>query len=173
MQYEFIGALEKDPDQLYFNHILIPQEISKALIANKQKRFLCSINGDKPFHAGHVPNGKGQYFIIINKAKIKKYKLSSEKTCKVVISNDDSEYGINLPEEMAELFVQDPEGADLFHQLTPGKQRSLLHLVDKIKSPRIRLTKALIILEHLKEQKGTLDYKILNQDFKNKKDILA
>lgn len=173
MEFKFKGSLEKDSDQLYLHHILIPPKIAKVLVKTDQKRFLCSINGDTPFHAGRIPNGKGQYFIIINKQKIKKYKLYSDTRCEVTITKDNSEYGMNLPEEMAELFIQDPEGSDLFHQLTPGKQRSLLYLVDKIKSPRIRLTKALIILEHLKEQKGKIDYKILNQDFKDKKDILG
>jgi len=109
---------------------------------------------------------------MMNKAKIKKYGLRIGKICTVIITKDNSKYGMTLPEEMAELFVQDPEGSDYFHKLTPGKQRGLLYLVDKVKSPRIRLTKSLIIMEHLKEQQG-LDYKILHQDFKNKKDILG
>jgi hypothetical protein len=173
MKFEFQGQLNKDPDQLYYNHILVPNEITDQLLKVKEKRILCQIDDHKPFHAGLISNGKGQYFIIINKNKIKKYKLQPGKPCTVLITKDESQYGMNLPEEMAELFNQDPEGSDYFHNLTPGKQRGLLYIVDKVKSPRIRLIKALIIMEHLKEQRGILDYKVLNQDLKNKKDILT
>ena len=101
-----------------------------------------------------------------------RYNLALGDSVNVLIEEDESKYGMPLPEEMEELFLHDPEGDQLFHQLTPGKQRSLLYLIVKIKSKEKRLEKSFIILEHLKEQKGSLDFKILNQDFKTKKGII-
>jgi len=165
----FKGTLEKNDNVLYYSHIIIPEEIVDHLKTNKIKRFVCTLGETSTFHAGMISNGTGGYFIIINKELRKKHRLEPGSAIEVLLSEDDSQYGMELPEEFAELFAQDPVGDRFFHELTPGKQRSLLFLVNKIKSTDKRLEKAIIILEHLTEQQGKLDYKILNQDFKDKK----
>ena len=71
-----------------------------------------------------------------------------------------------ISEEMKELLEIDPEGEALFHKLTPGKIRSLLHFVNKYKSSDKRIEKSVIILEHLKANNGTLDWKTLHDAFK-------
>ena len=67
---------------------------------------------------------------------------------------------------MEELLAQDEHGSKVFHDLTPGRQRSLLHLVGKPKSEAIRIKKAITILEYLKSVNGVLDFKELNLAFK-------
>ena len=62
-----------------------------------------------------------------------------------------------MPEELEELLKQDLEADKYFHALTPGKQRSLLFLVGKPKSPAIRLNKALGVAEYLKSRQGKVD----------------
>lgn len=79
----------------------------------------------------------------------------------VVLQQDTSEYGLPLPEELKEVFRQDPEGKKLFHALTPGKQRTLLYIVGNVKDPGKRVFRALAIVRHLKENKGVIDYKRL------------
>ncbi len=165
----FIGILEKNNNVLYSSHIIVPPKIVKELKSKKIKRFICNLDQKSEIHAGLIPNGKGAYFIKINKELRVKHQLNFGDAIPIVLSEDTSEYGIELPEEMSELFIQDPVGDRHFHALTPGKQRSLLYLVNKLKSPEKRLQKAVIIMEHLNEQKGQLDFKILHQDFKDKK----
>ena len=84
----------------------------------------------------------------------------------VQLQKDNSKYGIHLPEEMEELLLIDEEGSAFFHQLTPGKQRSLLHIIGKPKSSAIRLKKAVVVLDYLKTNNGKLDFKMLNMAFK-------
>ncbi len=67
-----------------------------------------------------------------------------------------------LAEELAVLLAQDAEGARYFRALTMGKQRTLVHVVGKVKSPESRLNKSMAIMQHLKEVKGELDFKRLN-----------
>ena len=64
-----------------------------------------------------------------------------------------------MPEEMAELIRQDPEGDILFHTLSPGKQRSLLYMIGKPKSTDIRLRKAILVMEYLKYCGAKFDQK--------------
>lgn len=169
MEYSFKGTLAKNDDHLYNYHIVVPEKTVTKLKENKVDRFLCTINDGKPFHSSLIPAGNNEYFIKINKEIRQQYGLIAGSTCSLNITEDNSEYGIPMPEEMTELLNQDSEGDTFFHKLTPGKQRGLLFLVNKVKSSAVRIEKSLIILEHLKEMNGKLDYKILHQDFKNKK----
>ncbi len=165
----FIGTLAKNNNVLYASHIIVPVEIVLKLKTEKVKRFICTLDKKSKIHAGLIPEGNGNYFIIINKQLRDRHQLSFGDTIPVEISEDTSDYGMELPDEMAEMFVQDPTGDKYFHALPPGKQRNLLYIVNKLKSPEKRLQKVVIIMDHLNEQQGKLDFKILMQDFKDKK----
>jgi len=128
------------------------------------------VDGVFSFHGAIMPEGGGKYFINFNKQNSRKYNLTDGQILNIELLKDDSKYGIPMPEEFQELLYQDVEGDELFHALTPGKQRSLLHLIGKVKSPEIRIRKGLIIFNHLKANLGKLDFKQLHQDFKEYKD---
>ena len=147
----------------------IPTEISQYFIKNGEKRVVCTINETESFQAGLLPKGDGTYFILLNKARCKKLNLQPGDEVNVVLQKDESKYGLPMPEEMQELLNQDPEGDVFFHKLTPGKQRSLLHIIGKPKSSTIRLNKALTVLNYLKSTGGKLDFKELNIAFKENK----
>jgi len=163
----FTGKVLASANAVYGFHVMVPEEIKDWFLDQDIKRLICTVNDDFTWHAALMPKGGGQYFILLNSEIRKKKLLTAGSDVKVSLVEDDSKYGIPLPEEMEELLYQDPEGEKIFHSLTMGKQRSLLHLIGKPKSSSKRLEKALVILDHLKNRKGDLDYKILNQDFKN------
>ena len=71
-----------------------------------------------------------------------------------------------MPEEFAELLRQDKLGGRLFHALTAGRQRTLLYIIGQKKNPDSRLECGIIILEHLKINKGTIQYKNLNESLR-------
>ena len=168
----FQGILEKFSNSLYNYHVKVPHAISKKIKEEKIIRFLCQINDGEMFHASLMPAGESLFFIKINKELRKKHKLTLNDSLMICLQEDESKYGMPLPKEMEELFLLDPEGNGYFHKLTAGKQRGLLYLVGNVKNSNKRTEKSFIILEHLKEQKGTLDFKILHQDFKEKKGII-
>jgi uncharacterized protein YdeI (YjbR/CyaY-like superfamily) len=82
------------------------------------------------------------------------------------IDKDQSEYGHELPESFRVLLDQDEEGRQFFEQLTPGKQRSLIYIVGKVKNIDSQLNKGMAILDHLKLVQGALDFKKLNSVIK-------
>jgi len=65
------------------------------------------------------------------------------------------------------LLEQDDEGRIFFEKLTPGKKRSLVYLVGKVKNIDSQLNKGLAILDHLKSVEGKLDFKKLNELIKD------
>lgn len=74
-----------------------------------------------------------------------------------------SEYGLEMPEELAMVLEQDEEAKSYFDELTKSKQRSLIYIVLKVKNTDSRVRKALTIAAHLQQSKGTLDFKKLNE----------
>ena len=117
-----------------------------------------------------MPKGDGSYFINVNKEIRKKLNLGLGASANVVLTADKSKYGMPLPPEMEELLLQDVEGEKLFHALSMGKQRSLLHIIGKPKSSNVRLRKALMTLDYLKSVKGKLDFRALNQFYKENRE---
>lgn len=164
---EFITNLERKPSSLSWNfQIGVPLSIATALIEKDNRRVICRLNNKEEFHCALMPNGKGGFFIMINSEIRKKLKLGEDAALQVKLIKDTSKYGIHLPEEMEELLLMDEEGSAVFHKLTAGKQRSLLHIIGKPKSSDIRLKKAVVVLEHLKTNNGKLDFRMLNEAFK-------
>lgn len=148
-------------------HLTVPKTVSDHFINSSGTRVICNIDGRHKFHAALMPKGNGQYFINVNKEIRKKLGLKEGDQVAIGLVADESKYGIWLAPEMEELLKQDVKGSTLFHDLTIGKQRSLLHIIGKPKSSDIRLRKGLMVLDYLKSSGGELDFKALNQFFKD------
>lgn len=147
-------------------HIVIPDAVFVEMLKTAtDKRIICTINNSVTYHCAMMPKGSFHY-ILVNNELCKKLKLQLNDEVAVEIIKDDSKYGMNISEELEEVLFSDPEGSLLFHQLTAGKQRSLIHIVNKFKNSQTKIEKSFVILEHLKKQKGVLDFKKLNDDFK-------
>ncbi|MCB9224183.1 MAG: YdeI/OmpD-associated family protein [Crocinitomicaceae bacterium] len=168
MSHKFQANLEYVSDStLMWNYrIVVSDEIMEAY-KDTDKRIKCSINGNKPIQCALFSNGDGTFYITLNKELRNKLKIEVGDLLDVEISKDESKYGIFVPDFFEELCFQDPEADRYFHQLTPGKQRTLLHIIGKLKSEQKQLEKALTIFDYLKNVEGKLDFKELNEAFKN------
>jgi len=149
---------------VYHNVFLVKApDVSELLKREKNAtRILFSINGKGKISRALMPSGDGNYFILINQEICKQYELEPEDEVTLVIEPDDSEYGMPLPEELAELWAVDEEAFRVFHLMTPGKQRGLIYQISKPKGAETRIKKAVQISEYLKSVNGKLDYKELN-----------
>jgi hypothetical protein len=112
-----------------------------------------------------MPSG-GEFYIMVNKEVRTRLQIYSGNTVQVSLKLDDSKYGMAMPEELEEVLRQDPEGDELFHALTPGKQRSLMWQVSKGKDVDLRIHRALIIIQHLKDNEGLIDGDKLQNEMK-------
>jgi uncharacterized protein YdeI (YjbR/CyaY-like superfamily) len=70
---------------------------------------------------------------------------------------------MEFPEEFRVMLDQDESAKEVFDSITKGKQRSLVHLVGTVKNTQSRINRSLAICDHLKESKGNLDGKRLNE----------
>lgn len=156
-----------EDNNLWFYHFLVPDEVSQQLLASETgRRVLCSIDGTTPIHCSLMPDGLGSWFINVNKALREKLGWQENQERKVTLQPDTSEFGMPMPEELKEALLQDPAAKSIFDNLTPGKQRNLIYIVNQVKSPSIRLRRALVITNHLVTH-NKIDFKALHQELKN------
>ena len=131
------------------------------------RRVLLYFTEKDYIHCALMPDGIGDFFININKEVRKQFGLEEDIEIKVGLKKDDSEYGMPVPQELSTLWQDDVLFHKYFHTLTPGKQRNLLHLVNKMKSENKRQEKAIVIYQYLLSTEGKLDFKELHAAFKN------
>lgn len=167
------SSLEFETTLTSFGHsgwVFIPVTKEQAAdldFPNKRyKRVVCTVNEAIDFQCALMPSGTGQYIITMNKQKRDVAGVAVGDTVHVRLDLDNSKYGLPMPEEFKAVLDQDPEADRLFHALTPGKQRSLLYLANQKTDVDLRIHRALVIAEHLKENNGTVDGRALDHELK-------
>lgn len=133
------------------------------------KRVMCSINGNEAYHCALMPSGSGDFIISVNKAKREEWGLKVGDPLKIELEIDTSKYGLPMPEEFRAVLDQDPDGDKLFHELSPGKQRSLLYIAGQKADVDLRIHRALAIVNHLKENNGKVIGEKLDHEMKRPK----
>ena len=159
---QFVTTLQKFDPKLFGYHFPIPVDIARKFIEGMNRRVICHVNNQHKMHSALMPYSDG-YFILINQNLVKKLGLTINQEVNLDLEKDTSEYGHEVPETFQMLLEQDEEGSRFFEQLSPGKKRSLIYLVGKVKNIESQLNKGLAIMDHLKAEQGVLDFKKLNQ----------
>jgi len=166
------SSLEFETTLTAFGHsgwvyLPITRELAAGLdFPNKRyKRVVCTINGEIDFQCALMPSGTGEYIITVNKLKRDSVGIKVGDTVHVRLVIDTSKYGLPMPEEFRAVLDQDPEADRLFHALTPGKQRSLLYQANQKTDVDLRIHRALVIAEHLKEN-GVVVWRSLDHELR-------
>ena len=171
MKKSFTSVLEKMDSNVWGLIFRIPKEISDYFVENEIKRYEVILNHNKKIYRGMLPMGKQRYYLYFNQELQKSLSLQLGEEVHISMEADTSEYGMPLPDELEEGFALMEVANELFHKLTPGKQRTLIYMVAKPKRAETRAKKAIDILEYLEVVDGKLDFKELNEWFKSRKDV--
>ena len=158
----FTTKLQKFDSRLWGHHFPIPAPIAEEFIDGNDRRVICNVNDLHSIQSALMPYPDG-YFILVNVNIVKKLKLRIGDDVILQLEKDHSEYGLPMPESLSALLEQDVEANGFFEQLSPGKKRTLIYLVGNVKNIDSQLNKGMAILDHLKMEKGKLDFKKLNQ----------
>ena len=162
----FDTILDRFDSNLWHFHIVVPKNVAEKFTRKKATRVVCTLNKKASFQCAILSAGSGTYFINVNKKIRDALKIKEGSKVSASLTEDESAYGLPMPEELQEVLLQDETGNKIFHQLTPGKQRTLLYIVSVPKSVDSRIKRALVIMEHLQQTKGKIDYKELNRMIK-------
>jgi hypothetical protein len=164
--HKFIAKFRRNEDSMWKWTFDVPHAIVEEFTEGTDRRVICSINGNQPFHCAFMKQADSGWFITLNQKRRSKWKLEDGEMLEVSIEKDRSTYGMDMPESLLAVLSEDPEGNELFHELTPGKMRNIIHYVGQVKSVDIQIRRALVILEHLKSNEGKIDFKKLSQEIK-------
>ena len=162
----FTTKIDKLDSPIWGFHLPIPLDVGDFFKERGIKRVVCEVNEKLKIHSA-ILSSNGYYYVLINKQNVKQLGLQKDEPVFITLQEETAKYGMPMAGEMQEVFAQEPEAQMYFDKLTPGKQRNLIHLVNKVKNQNSRISKALAISHHLKEVHGVLDFKMLNQTIKN------
>ena len=162
----FTSHIEISTNKLWGAHFIVPEVIARVFIKEDDRRVVCNLNEKVEYQCALLPKGDGSFLITVNKKIRDQLGLKDGSLVRVGLRKDESEYGLPMPEEFAEVLAQDEEGNRLFHALTPGKLRTLLYIVGQVKDPDKRVGRAIAIVEHLKKNGGKINYRQLNEEMR-------
>lgn len=131
-------------------YLEVPASIVKKIGGIGKVRLICEVNKTLSFQCGLVSLPEGKAYISINSKRMKELGVEMGDGVSVILTEDRSEFGVDVPEELTELFRQDTEGKRRFDLLKPGMQRYILNHVNTIKSPQLRVDRAFILISNLK-----------------------
>lgn len=132
------------------HYLEVPQEVVQQLGGKFNVRLLCTVNGNLTFQCGLVALGGGMAYISINNKRMKQLKVKNGDEATVVLEKDNSEFGVEIPEELVELLNQDEEGMKRFKMLVPSKQRYIIQYVSTVKSSQLRIDRSIMLINNLK-----------------------
>jgi len=130
--------------------VAVPEEIAVQFKEAGVNRIVCTVNKGDHYHCAINKSKQYGYFLLFSKARQKALDVIPGEELEVTIMADESEYGMPMPEEWVEVMATDEEAYERFQNLTPGRQRNILHLVGSAKREETRINRALLIAENLK-----------------------
>lgn len=138
------------------HNIFIPKEIYTPFADKNMNRVKVKILfNDKvlDFYAA-VKKDKisGNFKMMFSKQKQKELNLSLGDEFEMQLFEDTSKYGVDVPEELEEVFLTDHEAFSIFETLTKGKQRSIIYAIKRFKGSQNKIDKALIMCENLRRR---------------------
>ena len=131
-------------------YLEVPASIVKKIGGVGKVRLICEVNKSLSFQCGLVSLPEGKAYISINSKRMKELGVEMGDEVSVILTEDRSEFGVDVPEELTELFKQDLEAKRRFDLLKPGMQRYILNHVNTVKSPRLRVDRAFMLISNLK-----------------------
>lgn len=145
------SRIEQLPHLVGMHYLLIPAAAVKKMGGKFNARVICTVNNKLKYQGGIVALGEGNGYISINKSRLKQLGVKAGDVVDFRLENDNSEFGMTVPEELVEMFIQDDEAKSRFDALTKGMQRYIIHYVTSVKSSQLKIDRAFMLLSNLKK----------------------
>lgn len=131
------------------HYFRIPASVVEA-VGGWNTRLQCTVNNRLTWPCGLTALREGDGYITLNKTRMMQLKVRVGDEVQLSLSPDDSEYGLDVPEELREVLALDPEGQRRFDRLVGGKQRFIIRTVVEVKNSQLRIDRALRLIDNLK-----------------------
>lgn len=132
--------------------VIIPDKIAQSFkdAGHLRVALKASFNGREISFHGKLHYYKERYLISFGKRYQKELGVDRNDEFTLQLSENQSKYGVEMPEEFQAVLDSDPIAFEGFESLTDGKKRSLIYYISRFKNSQTRIDKALIISENIK-----------------------
>lgn len=155
------SRLSRFDTKVYGLHFPLPDDVKSVVEGFDNNRVIFSVN-QLEGRRGAIMKSADYHYVLVNQGDVNKLNLQLGDEAILIFAKDESEYGMDMPEEFLMVMAQNEQAFKYFQELTPGKQRNLIYIAGQVKNSDKRINKALAIAEHLEEGNGLLDFKKLN-----------
>lgn len=132
--------------------LIIPEAIANPFIQKGHSRVKVKASfQDKTieFFAA-LRKYQGQYTMMFSKNKQRELGLLPNDYFDLQFFEDDSKYGVEVPEEFEAVMLSDYDAFQIFESFTKGKQRGIIYMITRFKDSQKKIDKTLILCENLK-----------------------
>lgn len=141
-------------DYLNYWIIELSPEILAQLPGRKEKgdfnqRLIIDLDGKISWQCGVLALGDGYGMITVQQQRLKKIGKQLNESVRVSLKKDDSEFGVEIPEEIQEYWLQVPETKERFDLLTLAWKRYILNFISSAKTANKRMERTHILLTNL------------------------
>ncbi|MFK7812118.1 MAG: YdeI/OmpD-associated family protein [Maribacter sp.] len=132
--------------------LLLPMDIIQPFLDKNLKRVKvkATFEGKRlEFHGG-LQKRNGNYYMMFGKRYQKELGVFPNDYFQLQFFEDDSKYGVEMPEELDAVLKSDYEAFQIFDSFTDGKKRGVIYAILRYKNSQTRIDKSILICENLK-----------------------
>jgi len=145
--------------------LLLPEDVILPFLKKKIRRVkvLATFEGKElHFHAA-IQKRNGNHYMMFGKRYQKELGIFPNDYFQLQLFEDDSKYGVDIPEELNAVLMSDYDAFTIFESLTDGKKRGLIYAIARYKNVQTKIDKSILLCENLK--RGIRDPRILLKSF--------
>ena len=147
--FEFPSPILKREGSMPYHYAPVPTDIAEALIECGSKRVLATVNGHTE-NRGIQNTADGEHYLVIGLAILKKMNARPGDVVIFSLQTDPNPDQIEIPEAFELVLQDEPEAANRFHAMTPGKKRSICMYVAQAKRSETKIKRSLEMATKLK-----------------------
>lgn len=132
--------------------LLIPDKIVRPFLDNKQKRVKVKAtfeNKELHFYGSFIRRGEN-FYMMFSKRHQKELGIFMNDHFLLQFFEDDSKYGVEIPEELEAVLTSDKDANKIFQAFTAGKKRGIIYGISNYRLSQTRIDKSLLVCENLK-----------------------
>ncbi len=142
--HQHIRQLE--PRKGSYFYAVVPAEVVQTFPKQRKTRLLCTLDQQLTFACGLNHLGDGHFFIILSTKNLAAIHKELGDTISIDLQEDPNPLGVEMPEVLEVLLNQQPDLRTKFDGLTPGKQRNIIHSINKIKDLDLMVERAVELI---------------------------
>jgi len=135
--FSFEKVLKRPEGVGTWTYLDIPQPVSATFGSKGQVRVKGTING-YPYRTTALPKGDGTHYLVVGKEIREQIQSAQGDTVRVTLEMDMEERKVDIPEELRQALVNEPQAAEAFERMTYSHQKEWVNWILSAKQAETR-----------------------------------